>query len=150
MRVLFAILTCCLLIMVGQANAQLRPQGQTVSKITQEQFASILKDAGYSAKVQEKSVTTKVNGYNILVWFYGCGDGGCGAYGLSAFFKDKTTLEKANKFNGSFNFLKAIMTKEGIRIDMDATVQGGVSSQNIVTNVELFSALLGKAAELVE
>lgn len=151
MRLLFAILTCCSLIMVSQASAQLQPKAQTISEITQEQFASILKDAGYAAKISEESVLVKANRYNIIVWFYGCGDAGCAGYGFSAFFKDETTLEKVNNFNGKFNFLKAIMTEEGaIRIDMDAVVEGGVLSQNIVTNVELFADLLDNAGELVK
>ena len=148
-----AVLFCWLSMTPGPALAQLGPaqgKGQTVAKVTPEQFASALTAAGYRSQVatanNQKYIKTAMAGYNALVFFYDCNNQGCGNFQFwVGFTKDPVfTIAYANAWNERWRFVKAAIDSSdgGLLLTQDFTIGGGVSLDNIKEHAGLFDYIL--------
>jgi hypothetical protein len=166
MRILsvIAVLGGCLLLTASPSLAQLGPRnpqppkpapapatatGGAFSKVTPEQVASALTQAGYRAQVTTKNnnkfVTTKMHNFNVTVTFYGCDMQGCGSLQFISWFNDKVTLDFVNAWNARWRYTKAAIDNDGdLAFSLDVLAAGGVTLDNVRENAKLFDALLGE------
>jgi len=140
------VLACCFLLPEA-SFAQLGPKGQTnqiLSKVTPEQVAAALIQAGFASKVvtqdNERVVQVTMHGFNAFVFFYGCDKQGCQAYQFFAGFSDKVTSDYINAANQRLLFLKASMTNDGTFLTMDSLATGGITLDNVKENAKMFDS----------
>jgi hypothetical protein len=150
-----AVLACSLSLAIAPSLAQLGPPGpgpgpaasQILTKVTPEQVAAALIQAGYPSQVQtsnnQKYVSSKLAGFNILVRFADCDNQGCGNYGFVTWFQDKVTLNFVNAWNAQYRFAKADIDSDGdVEFSSDALAAGGVTLENVKENARAYAALL--------
>ena len=159
MRMLFVIvLGCSFLIAAHPSLAQLGPRTQqpagALSRVTPEQVASAMTQAGFSSRVQtsknEKYITTTMSGFNVRVFFFDCNNQGCGNFqDWSGFTKQESfTLEYVNAWNNQWRFAKANLDSDGNLIfSADVVVGGGVTLDNIKATAQLFDGLMSELAK---
>src|SRR5712691_5642542 len=114
---MIAVLACCFLTTADQSLAQLGPKGQpsaagqVLSRITPEQLAAALTQAGFRSQVttsnNEKYVKSTMHGFNVTVILKDCNNQGCGNYGFVTWFGDKVNLDFVNAWNNQWRFGKA-------------------------------------------
>lgn len=146
-HLLAAVVLGCL---VSGSLAQGPAQAQTIAKITPEQFTTVLKRGGYPGEVKrgpdnEKFVLTRMQNYNVLVFFFNCDNTGCPAFEFFVkFTKDDTmNVDYANSWNRQFRFAKAsIDTDGGLVFVYDVPLTGGVTQQHVQEMCKLYDLLL--------
>jgi hypothetical protein len=155
---MIAVLACCLLTTADQSLAQLGPKGQpsaagqVLSRITPEQLAAALTQAGFRSQVttgnNEKYVKSTMHGFNITVILKDCNNQGCGNYGFVTWFGDKVNLDFVNAWNNQWRFAKASIDSDGdLEFSSDVLVAGGVTLENVKENAKAFDSLLGALTE---
>ena len=160
--VLLAMLGGCLLINTDNAFAQVGPRqtpggggGQVVSRVTPEQVAAALTQAGMRSQVvtqnNQKFVKMTIGEFKSpIVAFYDCNNQGCGNLEFVAFFNADAgfTADAMNQWNQQYRFAKVYVDTDGGAVfEMDMWLTGGVTMENIKENAKVFGALLTKFAE---
>jgi hypothetical protein len=140
---LIAVLGGCLLMNPEHSFAQVGPKqqqpagaGQALSRVTPEQVATALTQAGIRSQVVTQE-NTKIVRMTIgqlktpAVFFSDCNNQGCGNLEFAAFF----SADPSWTADGSVTF------------QMDVLVTGGLTLENIKENGKIFAALLNKFLE---
>ena len=153
------VLSCCaFLIVPGATTAQPRrpppqvgPSTQVLGKVTPEQVASALQQAGYRAQVvadsNGKHIDTAFRNMNTGVLFYNCDNQGCGSFQyLTGWTKDPSlSVEYANAWNAAYLFAKAYVDNDGNFVFvMDVNADGGITPKTIGQSALWFDNLLGE------
>jgi hypothetical protein len=160
---LLAMLGGCLLINTDNALAQVGPRtspgggggGQVISRVTPEQVAAALTQAGMRSQVvtqnNQKFVKMTIGEFKSpIVAFYDCNNQGCGNLEFVAFFNADAgfTADAMNQWNQQYRFAKVYVDTDGGAVfEMDMWLTGGVTMENIKENAKVFGALLSKFAE---
>ncbi|MGZ8388549.1 MAG: YbjN domain-containing protein [Rhodoplanes sp.] len=120
-------------------------------RVTPEQVASILKDAGYRAEIlADKSpqrIRTGIGGRTVLVALYDCQTKGCSSLQFYAGFRKgpKFNLEYVNEWNSLRRYGKAYLDKDGdLAFEFDVDLDGGVGAHDIQEKIFLFERLLSE------
>jgi Putative bacterial sensory transduction regulator len=164
--VLIAVLGGCLLMNVDHSFGQLGPKqggaagqqaaGQVVSRITPEQLATVLTQAGMRSQVattQDGQKYVKVSVGELkspYVALGNCNNQGCGDLLFGAYFNadPNVTADNVNAWNAQYRFAKVYLDSDGgVAFELDMTLAGGVTLENIKENGRLFAALLTKYYE---
>jgi hypothetical protein len=125
-------------------------QAQTIAKITPEQFTTALKRAGYPGEVKkgqdnDKFVLTKMQNYNVVVFFFNCDNAGCPAIEFFVKFTkdDALNVDYANSWNKQYRFAKASIADDGGLVFVyDVAFTGGVTQQHVQEMCKLYDLLL--------
>jgi len=159
---LIALVVGCLLMNADYSFAQLGPRaqqqpaaGQALSRVTPEQVATALTQAGIRSQVatvnNEKIVRMTIGQLKSpAVFFSDCNNQGCGNLSFMAFIAADAswTLDVMNTWNSQWRYAKASLDSDGsVSFSMDVLVSGGVTLENIKENGKLFAALLEKFLE---
>jgi hypothetical protein len=132
---------------------------ESITSITPEAMATIIRDAGYKADVYEfgnptkhKAVATAMEGFKVRVYFYSCNDKNeCGSINFETTFtkNPKFTAAWVNKWNAEKRYTKLYIdpSDESLCFDFDIYVYGGVTSETIKDAVTLYDSALGDLAK---
>ena len=150
---MIAIATSCILAPI-QASAQLGPKqqpqaGGVLTRVTPEQVASALTQAGYRSQVvtrnNQKFVTSSIHGFNITTAFFDCNNQGCGNLQFVTWFNDKVNTDFVNAWNAQYRFAKATVDRDGeLQFSMDVWLGGGVTLDNIKGYASILEYMLGE------
>jgi|tagenome__1003787_1003787.scaffolds.fasta_scaffold20880958_3 hypothetical protein len=159
---LIAVLGGCLLMNPEHSFAQVGPKqqqpagaGQALSRVTPEQVATALTQAGIRSQVVTQE-NTKIVRMTIgqlktpAVFFSDCNNQGCGNLEFAAFFSadPSWTADGMNNWNSQWRYAKASLDTDGsVTFQMDVLVTGGLTLENIKENGKIFAALLNKFLE---
>jgi hypothetical protein len=152
MRIFTAFAICAYSVLITEGTAFAQPQPQVITTITAQQVAAVLQSGGYRASVitgndGSKYVKSSMNGVNILVFLSGCTDGNCTSLEFYAGWqKDPSlTVNYANAWNAQWRYAKAKIDSEGsFLFSYDVNLAGGVTSDNIKLDAQLFEYLLSE------
>ncbi len=152
MRILSIFLGASVLIAATQIGfADTGSRNAVMDKITQEEMAALLRDAGYRAEIaqgkESRYIRTAMAGYKVAVYFYDCTDDGCGALQLSTLF-DKApnlTIHAANDWNAQHRYARAYIdtSDDSFFFEYDFVLTG-VTTKFIKDNISLYETQLGK------
>jgi hypothetical protein len=115
-----------------------------ISEVSPEQVIELIKEEGFTAEILKGStgqprVSFKVEGFNSSIWFYSERDNKQGYYKslqFAAGFKDKISIEKANKWNQERRFIKVYSDSDGeLAFEMDVSLEGGVTRQYVIERI---------------
>jgi len=121
-------------------------------------IAQKLTDLGYRAKMDtdgagDPMIRSAASGANFSVFFYGCTDGAdCTAVQFQAGFDlaDASTAAKMNEWNKTHRFGTAYIDDEGDpMLQMDVTLDGGVSEANFADVVDWWEIVLGEFQDYI-
>jgi hypothetical protein len=161
MRILstLAIVACCSFSIPEPSVAQVGPKGSpapaggVISRITHEQLAGALSQAGYPSKVATQNnnkyvVSQMLGGINVISFMYGCTNQGCTSFDLTVFGSDQVNADFVNAWNNKKRFLRAIMDPSDGTLTLDAPIilSGGVTVENVKEHAKMFEAMLKEFA----
>jgi hypothetical protein len=158
MRILSIFLGALILIAAPQIGfAKTGSPDSVMDRITREEMAALLRDAGYRAEIaqgkESKFIRTAMSGYKVAVYFYDCNDDGCAALQLSTLF-DKApnlTIHAANDWNAKHRYARAYIdtSDESLFFEYDFVLTG-VTAKFIKDNLSLYETQLGKFVKEAE
>ena len=116
------------------------------AKVSKSDIVEILSSAGRNAQEYDADkVIVDVNGYRIIVWIDGPDSDISYITWLHGITADDVGYKVLNKFNNDVKFGRAFVDRDGdIRLQMDRNSAGGVSSENIESDFEVFLSLIEK------
>jgi hypothetical protein len=121
-----------------------------VKRVTVEQLAKILQDAGYRAEIVQGSknryIRSGLAGRRIAIYMYDCKDQACGSYQFSAIFtkNDKYTPVFVNEWNKKRRYAKAYLDNDGdLNFEWDIDLDGGVTNDYLKTTILSFESYIG-------
>jgi hypothetical protein len=126
--------------------------GGVLEGVTADEMADVIRDAGYKAEVKmdsnnEPYIDSKASGLNFWVYLYRC-DGTpqkCLRIQFQSSFSTKQEhQDKAVQWNVDKVVGRAYNIKDSTYFDYVIDTDGGVSSTNLVRNVELWDTLMGE------
>jgi hypothetical protein len=126
--------------------------GGVLEGVTADEMADVIRDAGYKAEVKmdsnnEPYIDSKASGLNFWVYLYRC-DGDpqkCLRIQFQSSFSTKQEhQDKAVQWNVDKVVGRAYNIKDSTYFDYVIDTDGGVSSTNLVRNVELWDTLMGE------
>jgi hypothetical protein len=153
----FATLTAlaALVSFVPVADAQKRGQrqeqsaGETVSRITPQQMASVLRNRGNRAEIVTENdrtrIRTQIGNRRVTVFFYACNGEGCQSIQYRALFEknERFTLAFVNAWNYEKRFAKAYLDSDNdLVLEWDVDFDGGVTVGFISESVQTFQTML--------
>ncbi len=114
--------------------------------ISQSQVVSILSGQGYNAQEYEANkVIVDASGFRIIVWIDGADGDISYITWLPGVTADEVGYKILNKFNNDVKFGRAFADSDGdIRLQMDRNSGGGVSTENVLSDFDVFLMLIGK------
>lgn len=106
-----------------------------VSQITGEQLVDVLKEEGYSPKLDKPSVVTmKIEGLKVAFFV---ADDNSSLQAYAAFKSEKATLERVNEWNADKRYSRAYLDSEGDPvIELDLDLAGGVSKERLADFIQ--------------
>jgi len=139
------------------SSAETGTRSSIINRITQEDMADVLREAGYRAEIkqgkEQRYIRTAMSGYKVGVYFYDCNDEGCAALQLSTLF-DKApnlTIEAANSWNSQHRYARAYLdSSDGTFLFEYDFVLTGVTTAYIKDNLSLYESQLGKVVKEVQ
>jgi hypothetical protein len=158
MRVVSIFLSALLLFTTASSGfAETGSRGAVFNRITQEEMASIVRDAGYRAEIlkgkESSYIRTAMSGYKVGIYFYDCNDDGCAALQFSTLF-DKApnlTVHAANDWNKQHRYARAYFdaSDESFLFEYDFVVTG-VTTAFIKDNLSLYEGQIGKLVKEIQ
>jgi Putative bacterial sensory transduction regulator len=142
-----------LLAQVGPKGGGGTAAGGLISRITAEQLAGILSQAGYPSQVRtqqnEKYVVSDMKGVTVNSILYTCNNQGCLSFDLVVYASDQLTTDFVNAWNDKKRFTKASVDPSDGTLTLASTVvlSGGVSAENIKEYARFYEAMLGVFAQ---
>lgn len=136
------------------ANAQALVDASDVDII-----AALIQEEGYRAVVSidgvgDPKITSSANGYEFVVYFYGCTDGdNCRDVQFSVNFdmEDGMSLTRAQDFNLEKRWVKVYLNEESDPIlEMDVNLYGGVSATNFKDTLDWWVILMDDFVEFID
>jgi hypothetical protein len=166
MRILLSLLliACSLFLYPQPSLAQVGPKGGgggggaaaggLISRITPEQLAAALSQAGYSSQVKttqqnEKYVVSDMKGVPVVSYLYGCTNQGCLSLDFVVYTDTQVTTDFVNSWNEKKRFLKAFVdTSDGtLTLTSSVILSGGVSMENLKEYARFFEYMLSVFAQ---
>lgn len=123
--------------------------------VTADSVAAIFKEFNVTAETgtvgQPPVPAMRINlrGFTVMVIFYGCGNG-CDSFQMSVSNKapSHVNLAYVNAYNTKWRFTKLYLDGQGnYHFDMDVNVAGGVTRDNVISNIKLYDYLLGELSK---
>ncbi len=134
----------------GQSQGQPAALSGTVTRVTVEQLAKVLQDAGYRAEIvpgsKEPYIRTGLSGRRAAIYMYDCKEGTCGAYQFVVSYakNSKYTLAYVNEWNKTKRYTKAYLDKDNdVSFEWDIDLDGGVTPEFLKTTVSSFETYIG-------
>ncbi len=137
---IFPVLFAAIMLAFSPLNAAI------AASISQSQIVTILTDQGYNAQEYEADkVIVDASGFKIIVWIDGADGDVSYITWLPGITADDVGYKILNKFNNDVKFGRAFADSDGdIRLQMDRNSSGGVSTENIESDFDVFLMLIGK------
>jgi len=148
-----AILTVGLALSLG-AEAQ-----TIVSAENPEELASLIRDLGFQAKLEEDSVGDPVirsssGGVDFRIYFYDCkSNKRCKSLHFSVGYDlaDGATLAAVQQWNADKRFASAYLDDENDPfLQMDINTEGGITQENFEKSIDLWQSLKGEFEEFID
>lgn len=146
--------------LAGIALQSAPAMAEPLVKADPQQIATVLRDAGYKAKIDKDStgdpmIESGASGYVFFIYFYGCQEAkNCTTLQFEASFDpgNRTiTLEDINAYNLARRFGTGAIAKNGepiIRMDIDLE-DGGMSKELFLDNFEFWEVSISRFADMV-
>lgn len=128
------------------------PQSASAANISKQQITSILSEQGYAVRdFNESMVAVVVGDHVVLVAIDGAdGDISYITY-INGVSVNLLGYEFLSQFNSEVKFGRAYVDRDGdIALQMDRNAAGGVSSENIESDFDVFLILISKFLEDIE
>ena len=135
-------------------------QGQMVDATAPGVLADILRQEGYSAKLETDKVGDPIiqsasHGVTWAIYFYDCNSDGryCKDIQFAAGFDKNrpTELARINEWNRGKRFGKAYLDEEGDPfIEYDLTFEGGVSRSNVSAALKIWGMVLNEYTTFID
>ena len=146
-------LGCCLLLLPLQGASLARDvDGQVFSSMSNEQLASALTQAGLAAKVEvakngQQFVVFKLqSGATAVAAGGACKDQGCAIFSLWVSFEPGSAdVNWANQWNQEHALIRAFVDNEGVYLQQDFILLGGVTIAHVVAQCQFFNNVVSKA-----
>jgi hypothetical protein len=131
--------------------------GKMLEGVTADEMAAVIKDAGYKAEVKmdsnnEPYIDSKASGLNFWVYLYRCDGQPAKCLRIqfqSSFSTKKEHQDKALQWNVDKVVGRAYNIKDSTYFDYVIDTDGGVSSDNLMRNVELWDTLMGEFTKYI-
>lgn len=143
-----AVLGLAILILVGATQV---PQA-SADDISKEEITRILSDQGYSVRDFSAGMVAVVVGDHVVLVAVDGADGDISyiTY-INGVTADALGYEFLSKFNSEVKFGRAYVDRDGdVALQMDRNSAGGVSSENIESDFDVFLILISKFLQDVE
>ncbi|MBX6323396.1 MAG: YbjN domain-containing protein [Rhodospirillaceae bacterium] len=134
----------------GPAPAQQGPQ--IIEALTADEMADVIREAGYKAQVKmdsnnEPYIDSKASGLNFWVYLYRCDGESSKCMRVqfqSSFSTNKEQQDKAVNWNVDKVIGRSYNIKDSTYFDYVIDMDGGVTRDNLIRNVELWDTVMGE------
>jgi hypothetical protein len=127
------------------------------NKIGVERLASLIRDAGFKALVDQRPdgtpfISSSSNGWRTLIALHGKIGDEYSSFQFLLWLTDEernVSMSKMNKFNSSWRYIKGILdtSNNSLCLQMDVDLDGGVSISHVVSRITTWDYLVGAFKE---